>query len=265
TQIAICAVLVTSSIVAVRGLVRSLHANYGFDPRNAMLAFAHLGMAGYSGESVATMQKGMIEALKTIPGVEWVGLVNSYPPLIYAAGSRVNVFREETKDRTPSNIASMPYRYDISPKYFDAASTTLLAGRDFTWHDDRNAPTVAVVNREFAGRLFGSITEAIGGFFVLQDGTRVQIVGVVEDGKYLSITEEQQPAIFLASFQFPASASSCLVVRSQSDPQQLATAMRAKLRGLDAGLPTNVKTWNTMLDVALFPSRVATVSLGVMG
>ena len=36
-QIAICAVLVTSSMVAVRGLVRSLHGNFGFEPRNAML------------------------------------------------------------------------------------------------------------------------------------------------------------------------------------------------------------------------------------
>ena len=265
SQIAICAVLVTSSIVAVRGLVRSLHADYGFDTRNAMLAFTYLGMAGYSGDSVATMQKRMIQALETLPGVEAVGLVNGYPPLIYAAGSRVNVFREETRDRTPANIASMPYKYDVSPKYFDAAGTTLLAGREFTWHDDRDAPIVAVVNREFADKLFGSITNAIGAYFALQDGTQVQIVGVAEDGKYLSLTEEQQPAIFLASFQLPASQSSCLMVRSQSDPQQLATAIRSKLRELDAGLPANVKTWSNMLVVALFPSRVATVSLGIMG
>ena len=36
-QIAICAVLVTASLVAVRGLVRSLHSNFGFEPQNAML------------------------------------------------------------------------------------------------------------------------------------------------------------------------------------------------------------------------------------
>ena len=34
-QIAICAVLVTSSMVAVRGLVRSLHSNFGFEPQKA--------------------------------------------------------------------------------------------------------------------------------------------------------------------------------------------------------------------------------------
>ncbi len=173
-QIAICAVLVTSSMVAVRGLARSLHGNFGFETRNAMLTFTNLAMAGYSGDGVATMQKRMIDAIEAIPGVERVGLVNNYPPLIYAAGSRVNIFKEETKDRTPSNIASMPYRFDVSPGYFEAAGTGLLAGTAFTWHDDKNAPALAVVNREFAGNLFGSVRDAIGRYFALRDGTRVQ-------------------------------------------------------------------------------------------
>ena len=263
-QIAICAVLVTSSLVAVRGLARSLHGNYGFETRNAMLVSTNLAMAGYRGDRVPAMQKGMIDAIETIPGVERVGLVNNYPPLVYAAGSRANVFKEGTRDLRPSNIASMPYRYDVSPEYFGAAGTSLLAGRTFSWHDDKNAPAVAVVNREFASKLFGSVTNAIGRYFTLQDGTRVQIVGFVEDGKYLSLTEEQQPAIFLPSLQSPAS-QSYVVVRSHRDPQQLATAIRSKLRELDAGLPADIDTWNTLLDVVLFPSRVATVSLGVLG
>ena len=66
-QIAICAVLVTSSMVAVRGLVRSLHSNFGFEPRNAMLANTDLTMAGYSGDRMPAMQKRMIEAMETIP------------------------------------------------------------------------------------------------------------------------------------------------------------------------------------------------------
>src|SRR5271165_110317 len=90
-QIAICAVLVTSSFVALRGLVRSLHGNFGFEPRNTMLAGTNLAMAGYSIDKVPAMQKRMIEAMKTIPGVERAGLVDDYPPLVYTAGSRVSV------------------------------------------------------------------------------------------------------------------------------------------------------------------------------
>jgi predicted permease len=263
-QITICAVLVTSSMVALRGLARSLNGSYGFQTRNTMLINTNLAMAGYTGDEVPSMQKRMIDAMETIPGVERVGLVNEYPPLVYAAGSRVNAFKDETTDLRPSNVAAMPYRYDVSPEYFQAAGTAQLAGRDFTWHDDKNAPVISVVNRAFASNLFGSVTNAIGRYFTLQDGTRVQIVGVVEDGKYLSITEDQQPAIFLPSVQSPLS-QSCIVVRSNRDPQQLAAAIRGKLRELDSGLPFDVRTWNNLLVVALFPSRVATVSLGVLG
>ena len=95
-QIAICAVLVTSSLVAVRGLMRSLHSNFGFDPRNTMLVSTNLTMAGYSIDQVPAMQKRMIEAMETIPGVEHAGLVNDYPPLVYTAGNKANVFKDET-------------------------------------------------------------------------------------------------------------------------------------------------------------------------
>jgi len=44
-QIAICALLITSSMVAVRGLLHSLHGKFGFEPRNAMLVGADLHMA----------------------------------------------------------------------------------------------------------------------------------------------------------------------------------------------------------------------------
>src|SRR5205814_1723391 len=51
-QIAICALLVASSMVAVRGLVRSLHSSFGFNPYNAILADTDLSMGGYRGDSV---------------------------------------------------------------------------------------------------------------------------------------------------------------------------------------------------------------------
>jgi predicted permease len=263
-QIAICGVLVTASMVAVRGLMRSVQSNYGFEPHDALLASINLAMAGYKGDSVTAFQKRTIEAVETIPGVEAVGMVNNYAPLVYAASSRTNIFNEQMTDLRPTNAAIRPYRYDVFPGYFKAAGTALLAGRDFTWHDDKTAPAVAVANRAFARRMFGSVENAVGGNFKLQDGTLVQIVGIAEDGKYMSLTEDQQPAVFLAALRTPANQSH-LVVRSHRDPQRLATAMRNKLHELDRGLPVDIQTWNTMLDVALFPARVATGALGVLG
>jgi len=263
-QIAICAVLVTSSIVAVRGLMRSLNGSFGFEPRHAMLVSTNLTMAGYGSNNFAVMQKRMIHAIESIPGIEHVGLVNNYAPLCAGAASRTSVFREETTDLRPASAAIEPFRYDVSPGYFEAARTALLAGRDLTWHDDSNAPAVALVNRQFAEEMFTSVPSAVGRYFKLLDATRIQVVGVVEDGKYLSLTEGSEPAVFRSFLQVPTSQSE-IAVRSARDPQQLAADVRTQLHALDSGLPVDTSTWSSQLDVVLFPARMATLALGVLG
>ena len=262
-QIAICAVLVTSSLVAVRGLVRSVHSHFGFEPQNSLLMDTDLHMAGYSGDKVPAMQKRMIEAVEAIPGVESVGLVVP-PPLASGGWTESTVFTDETTDLRPSNAAASVVMSAISPEYFRAAGTTLLTGRTFTWHDDRKAPRVAIINREFALRIFRSVTNAISRHYKMPDGTRIEVVGVVEEGKYKTLTEDPQPAMFFPILQSPSSAT-WLVVRSNRDPRQLATAVRGTLRGLDSGLPFHLTTWNRDLDRALFPAHVATAALGVLG
>jgi predicted permease len=260
-QVAICAVLVTSSLVAVRGLVRSLHSNFGFEPRNAMLVETALNMAGYTGDAVPAMQKRMIDSFQAIPGVKSVGLVDRLP-LYYGANS-TNVFTDKTVDLRPANAAAEAMLYKISPGYFDAAQTNLLAGRTLNWHDDKNAPRVAVVNRRFAAKLFGSATSALNAYFTA-DGSRIQVVGIVEDGKYASLSEDPQPAMFLPLLQSPAT-QACFILRSSNDPQQLAPAIKTTVTGLDAALPFTIRTWNQELESALFPSRMATLTLGVLG
>jgi len=262
-QIAICALLVTSSVVAVRGLIRSMHSNFGFDPRNALLADTDLSVEGYTGQTIPAMQRRMIDAIQAIPGVDSVGSVN-YPPLEPPGTWQALVFTDTTENLSPSNAAADPNMFNVSPDYFRASGTSLLAGRAFTWHDDANSPRVAVVNREFAGKILGSVPDAIGRYFKLRDGTRVRVVGLVEDGKYGNLTEDQRPAMFLPLLQSPASWT-WLVVRSSRAPQQLAAAIRSTLRDIDPGMVLAIRPWSTELDGALFPSRMATVSLGVLG
>jgi len=268
-QIAICAVLVTSSLVAVRGLVRSLHSNFGFDPQNVMLVNTDLNMAGYRGDRVLPMQKRMLEAMATIPGVKSVGLTD-LPPLALD-GHRMDIYSDKSTDLRPSNAAAQPFMFNVSPGYFEAAGTALISGRSFTWHDDKDAPRVAVINQDFARTIFGSVTNAMGAYFKLRDGTRVEVVGIVEDGKYFSLAEKQSPAMFLPIMQSPPSllqspsSFAWLVVRSNGDQQMLGAAIRSKLRELDEGLPAYISPWLTEMDAVLFAPRTATVALGVLG
>lgn len=262
-QIAICAVLVTSSMVALRGLMRTLDSNFGFDPRGAMLVNTDLNMAGYSSEQAEVMEKRMIDSMKSISGVESVGLVD-WAPLSNGSAHGSIVFRDDTTDLRPSNQAAECVMYKVSPGYLEAARTALLAGRTFSWHDDKNAPRVAVVNREFAARVFGSPANALHRTFKLPDGTRIQVAGIVQDGKYINLTEDAVPAMFVPILQ-SASAESAMVVRSQRDPRELARAIRRSLHALDPGLPAYIETWNEAMNLPRFPARMATISLGVLG
>ena len=261
-QIAVCAVLVTSSLVAVRGLVHSLHSNFGFSPEGAMLARFDLHTAGYDDAKTEQFQREALDAIKRIPGVYNAGYIN-HPPLSVSFSDTL-VYANGTTDFRPLNSLADAMFYKISPGYFGAARTALLAGRDFTWHDDAKAPRVAVVNETFARNVFGSIGNAVGGYFMKGDKSRLEVVGVVQDGMYRTLTEEQQPAMFFPILQ-DTSDETTLVVRANRSTTQMAAALQKTLVNLDPGLPVRIETWPDAMDTALFAARAATVALGVMG
>jgi predicted permease len=262
-QIAICAVLVTASLVAVRGMVRSLHANFGFVPQNVMLVGSDMHMAGLADDQIPQMQKRMLDALAALPGVQAVGYVSS-PPLNLGGGDS-DVYTDATTEFRPTSAIADAMNYKISPGYLKAAGTKLLAGRDLLLDDSKTAPKVALVNRTFAIKVFGSVEKALGRHFKFWGGTeRAEVVGVVEDGKYRSITEDQQPAMFFSYRQY-TSGETFMVVRYAHASGDAAEAIEKTLHGLDSALPISVRPWPEELQGALFAPRVATVALGALG
>jgi predicted permease len=260
-QIALCALLITASLVSLRGMELSLHAPMGFSPQSAMLAQTDMEMAGYSDKSAFPVQRRMIDEAARIPGVTAVGTIDDAP--LTGGGSSTPVFRDGTADLRQSNSVAESKYFSISPGYLQAAETHLLSGRDFTWADSPTTPNVAIVNEFFARTLFGN-TPAVGQHFLGAGNVRYQVVGVIEDGKYDSLTEDPQAAMF-----FPLAQSNegdtTLVVRSQLPPAETASALNRMLTSIDSSLPFSIRPWPDELALVLFPARVATVALGVMG
>jgi predicted permease len=262
-QVAVCAVLLTSSLVAVRGLTRSLNASFGFRPQDALLLTQDLNMAGYSGDRAVAMQRRMLDAAQAVPGVAAAGLIDDIP--LGLGWSQTAVFKSGTSDFRDSNATAISMAYGISPGYLKAAGTTLLAGRDIAWSDDRNSPAIVLVNRAFARKFFGSVSQAIGAHFLHDKGhDNFLVVGVVEDGKYVTLTEDPRPAYFRPLLQSPTT-STAVVARTSAEPQAVATALHDSVRALDASLPFTLMTWDQEQSSALFAARAATVALGVLG
>jgi predicted permease len=261
-QIALCALLLTASLVALRGLNRSLHAPIGFAPQGAMVAEADMQMAGYTDESALQMQRRIIEQALQLPGVQAAGTIDSLP--LGGGGSNWSVYREGTTDLRSSNSVMTPHAYIISPGYLKAAGTTVLAGRDFTWDDGPKTIKVAIVNEVFARKMFGTEQAAIGGYFLDGDKTRYQVAGIVENGKYEMLTEDSGAAMFFPLVQ-AHEANTNLIVRSGLPPAEVASALNRMLTAADASLPFILRSWPDRLSLALFPPRIATAALGVMG
>ena len=162
------------------------------------------------------------------------------------------------------HAAADAQNFQVSPDYFRAAGTVMLAGRTFTMHDEEKAPNVAVVNREFARKLFGSVDKAVGQHFKFWGGQRAEVIGVVEDGKYQTLTEDQKPAMFFSFLQHQRS-DVWILVRSERDPQEIGADLQRSMRSLDPTMPLEIKTWNSEMDSALFAASVATAALGALG
>ena len=262
-QIALCCVTVTAAFVSLRGLGKALTMDLGFNPKNALLTQFDLNQAGYKGGAAADhFQRQLLERVSQIPGVEVAGYANSTPLSGDAAVSAV--FSQESSDFRSSNRAFEAYTYDASPGYLAAAGTPLLAGRDLSFADTPNTPRVAIVNQEFARQLFHS-EQAVGRYFKNGDGVSIQIVGIIGDGKFFTLSEDPEPAAFFPISQ-QDNTSTALVVRTRRDTADMVAAIREVIRNLDSSVPIReLSPWNTQLGLSFFPIQVATVALGVFG
>jgi predicted permease len=266
-QIALCCVTVTAAFVSLRGLAKAMNMDVGFNPTGAVRTEFDLGWADYKPDSAASFQKELLDRVSHLPGVQSAGYA-SVTPLSLEGGS-FGIFSETATDFKDSNQIDNSWNYSVSPGYFSASGTPMLAGRDATFADTPETPLVAVVNRQFAREVFHS-EDVIGRFFKNDSGKLFRIVGLVADGKYLSLSEDPAPAAFFPISQQPAT-STVLIVRTQPGVSENAAGdMPATIRkviwDLDPAVPIRDSgSWTSQLALSLFPSRVATVALGLFG
>ncbi|HEV3458711.1 MAG TPA: ABC transporter permease [Thermoanaerobaculia bacterium] len=260
-QVALCCLLVTACLVALRGLARTFSLPLGFEPRGVAVASLDLGLAGYDAARCAAFQRRALEAASRLPGVAAAGYGNSLPLSIDQSSNMV--FRAETTDFRLAQGKTATV-YQISPGYLGALGARLLAGRDFTWHDDARSPLVAIVNQAFARQVLGR-PNAVGMRFRAGQGPLIEVAGQVEDGRYVSITEAPRPAFFRPILQQP-NETTVLVVRSALPAGEMAQQLRQAIAALDPRLPIyGLGSLRQMLGFALLPARAASIALGAFG
>jgi len=271
-QIALCCVTVTAAFVSLRGLGKAMTMNMGINPQHAVLAKFELNQAGYSPDAAGHFQRQLLDRVSHLPGVVSAGYGTTTP--LSMDISDANVFAEQATDFKPSSRAFGSDNYWVSPGYFAATGIALLSGREPSFADTPKTPPVAVVNHEFARRLFhlddSHAGEALGRYFKNSSGQSIQIVGVVANGKYLSLTEDQQAVAFWPITQGPTGHTSLIVrVRPDSPDQatiELSATVRRVIRDLDVAVPVRVSgPWKNQLGLTFFVAQMATAALSLFG
>jgi predicted permease len=261
-QVTLSVVLLVGTVLVVRSLQRAVTIDVGFNPSHAAIVQFDLGLVGYSEERGRQFERRLLDKLAATPVLESYGLASSVP--LSLGQSNTSVYAEG-KPEPKTADAPGAYYYNVSPGYFRTMQTRLVVGRDFTEHDNSSAPPVAVVNEAFVKRLFPG-ENAIGKRY--RNSPRspwVEIVGVVQDGKYQTLNDVNELALFRPRAQ-RYDTTIAVVARSSSSSAAALQSIQRVVNSLDPEIPFfQADTIEDHMSFPLLPARIAASMLGAFG
>lgn len=259
-QIALSVVVVVSSVLVVRSLQHALTLNLGFNPNNAVSVSFDLQLQGYSEARSRRFTAALLQKASALPSLQSVGIINNLP---LRTGESNEVISRADRPMPKRSEWRAAIVYNISPGYLRTAGTRLLSGRDIDDRDHKGASPVVIVNEALVQSLYRK-DDPLGKQLRLGDKV-VEIIGVVETGKYESLGEDPHPAVFLPIAQ-TGTGWTTLVARTPLPPQLATDLLRKAVLDLDPELTLfNVGSLKEQLALPLFPARAAAIVLGIFG
>jgi predicted permease len=262
-QVAASCVVLTVTGLALRSLHNLSSVDLGFQPGNLLLASYDLGLQRYHADQGRQFHTRLLEQVRALPGVRDASLAENVPfdgPAFLSGG--ITAGDLPTGDDTDHIVA----RVVAEHHYLKTIGFRVIEGRDFTSRDDAAAPHVAIVNQVLARRLWPDGSPL--GRRLLFQGDPLEVVGVVGEGRYYSITDTSRPLVFRPLAQHYRGRVT-LVARTTGDPVQLASFVRRIVGSLDPDLPLlDVRTMEQQIVrsmMALMSLRIGSLIAGVQG
>jgi len=264
-QVALSFVLVFGSSLFVRTLVALTSQDMGFESSHVLVGNLDLRATGVTPENRLQMFTRVREAVAAIPGIDAAATSFVTP----VSGSTWNL--EINVPDYPHNERRGVLFNGVSPNFFKAMGTPLLAGRDIAETDRAGAPNIIIVNEAFAKKYFNGEnpigkTFTIVGFNV-QFPTRVmEIVGMVASAKYQRLREVAQPTMYGAMAQErQISSGARLVIRTAGSPWDSRNAVVQALIGVHKDIAIDLKRLDEDLGANVLQERLVATLSGFFG
>ena len=253
-QVSLSLVLLVCAGLIVRSLQAAQKMRPGFDTQAAIAISFDVGLQGYEEAKGRAFHHQILERVRAVPGVRAAALTSNLPLALNYNSSSVYLEGQPAvgSGRLPTCIPM-----SVSPGFFETMGIT-LRGRDFAENEDKKEARVAVVNETFAKKFFPGI-DPIGKRFNFSGPKDPlwQIIGVCSDGKYNTLAETPQPAVFRPQFRDYDTVVT-LVARAEGDPRSMIAPLRKEFQEMDPTLPLyDIKTLTEHMKIPLFPARMA--------
>ena len=250
-QIALSLMLLGGALLFARSLNNLAGLDAGFRQSGILVADMDFTPLNIGKGARVAFANDLLQRVRAVTGVESAALATIVPLSGNGIGHDI-LWGETGQAEGDADIAAFNI---VSPGYFETLHTKILAGRDFDEHDTAAAPSVAIVNEEFAKK-FAKSANPVGMKFRarrLQVTQLYEIVGLVRNTKYLDLRENPWPIVYTAKAQ-------------NEDPgtdAQILVRSRAGLVGLTSAIKTAAESVNPNMDIT-FSSLRQTVEEGLL-
>jgi predicted permease len=268
TQVALSLVLLLCAGLFLRSLQRLQSVDPGFDAERLLTATLNIDLLRYTTAQGREFYRQVIERVESLPGVERASLARVVP---ISGGGQATNFIIDGQSEPSNGERNLNRPLDsatnvVGLNYFETMGIALLQGREFTVQDVAGAPRVVVINEAFVRRYFKGENPVGRRMRVgIPNPTLCEIIGVVRDSKYRTLSEDPMPFIYQPLAQNHETGMT-LLVRTAGDPSSVAAGVRSAAQSLEKNLPMNdLQPLVTLLDSALYPARMGAALLLIMG
>jgi putative ABC transport system permease protein len=249
------------------GTFRNLvNVDLGFTSRNVLLVDADMLQANVPRDGRTRVTSEIVERLRALPGV-----ADASSSVMTPIGRGQWDHTVDPEGYTAkSQDDTLIYFNRVSPGYFETLRTPILVGRDFSEHDDLDAPQVMIINESVAHRFFGEHSP-IGKTIASESGhtgKRIvyQVIGVVKDAKYAWVNEDNSRTAYLAAAQDDNPRSGIkFEIRSAVPVESLIPLVRTSIGQVNRSISLEFRSLETQVDDSLLQPRMVALLSAFFG
>ncbi len=262
-QVAMSLVLLAGALLFVRSLQNLLAIDPGFRPEGIVAVSVDYRAAQFPKERILEIRRQTLEKLRQRTGAVSAAEVDMTP--VGGGGWDQNAWEPGFGGPKLDVLFNR-----TGPGYFRTMGIAYVAGRDFDDHDTLNSPRVAIVNEQFARKIFQG-KNPIGRTFRREEfgntpDSQFLVVGQVRDTKYYELREDNRPIAYMPEGQNERPGTGAtFVLRTTAPLGEFYRNAETAVAKIHPALGVDFRVLTTQIQQSLMRDRLMAALAGAFG